>query len=458
MRFSHLIIIGVLAFAAGILVSVLLSGPDNADEAQSRLCRAMLPALAPDDSAVTVTRVGRGPSAASVRVDYVANETSGRQRARFVVCAFAEEGLGARKTDLVSVITERGRMSDASLFFLRRYWLDQPEAALRIPPPPTRKPLLGRTSKRAAYAIQQAVAGLPLTAVTGLLATAYALVYGLVGRIILTFGEFAALGAAGVTLGVALAQAGGVADTLALLAIGLAFAAWVTASWGAAAAKLVLAPVVRQSGQHVLIATVGLALAISEGIRLTQGYNTRWMSPVWNEPISLADAPDFAATTTPITLIVSAAAILSSVALVLFMRRSRYGRAWRAAADDAVAASMCGVDVQRTVMTACALACCVAGLSGFLLTLHIGGMGFGGGGVFGLKALVGAIVGGVGSVGGAMLGGLAVGALEALWSSTMPIEWRDVAVFSLLSVVLIFRPGGFFGEGGTKDRPQGRAL
>lgn len=457
MRLRSLLIILCVAATAGLGVGAFLARVAPLDESQSRVCRSVLPALAADGAEIVVTRIDRGPAPISVRVDFRVTEPGRAPRLRYVICAFAEGGFGARKTELTGVATDRGRLSEASLFFLQRYWLDKPTTSLETPEPPAANPLLGQLTPMAGYAVQQAAAGLPLAAVLGLMATAYALVYGLVGRIILAFGEFAALGAGGVALGVSLAQAEGVTATITLVSIGLLFAGWVTMSWGAAAARLVFAPIVRRPGQQVLIATVGMSLAISEGIRLTQGYNARWLSPIWNQPILLAQTPGFAVTTTPITLGVALAALAASIALVIAMRRSAYGRAWRACSDDPVAAALCGVDPDRTILIACALGCGVAGFAGFLLTLHIGGMGFAGGAVFGLKALVGAVTGGVGSIGGAFIGGLAVGALEAIWSSTMPIEWRDVAVFVLLSVVLIIRPGGLFGDRQPAERIQGRA-
>lgn len=457
MRVRSLLITLSLAALAGAILGLLISRAAPIDETQSRICRTVVPALVKDGSEIAIVRIGRGPAATSVRVDYRATEPGAAPRLRYIVCFFAEAGLGVRKADLTNVYTERGRMTDASLFFLQRYWLDRATSSLETPAGPMATPLLGQVSPALGYAIQQTFAGLPLATVLGLMATAYALVYGLVGRIILAFGEFAALGAGAATLGVAVAQGGGIAGVIALLTIGFLFAAWVSASWGAATARLVFAPILRRPGQQVLIATVGLALAISEGIRLTQGHNARWLSPIWNQPILLAQTPGFSVTTTPMTLAVAAAALAAACALTFAMRRSRYGRAWRACADDQVAASLCGVDPIRTVLIACALACGVAGFAGFLLTLQIGGMGFAGGAIFGLKALVGAITGGVGSIGGALIGGLAIGALEALWSATMPIEWRDVAVFSLLSLVLILRPGGLFGDGGQAERVQGRA-
>jgi branched-chain amino acid transport system permease protein len=86
------------------------------------------------------------------------------------------------------------------------------------------------------------------------------------------------------------------------------------------------------------------------------------------------------------------------------------------------------------------------------VVLQYGGLGFAGGFQLGLKALVAAVLGGVGSVAGAFLGGLTIGLFETIWSMLMPIDARDIALYSLLAAVLVFRPGGFFGMKDTTPR------
>jgi branched-subunit amino acid ABC-type transport system permease component len=141
-----------------------------------------------------------------------------------------------------------------------------------------------------------------------------------------------------------------------------------------------------------------------------------------------------------------------AVLLLAVMRRTAFGRNWRAIADDPLAASLFGVDGRRVFAATFALAAALAGVAGFVMTAYYGGVGYGAGLVLGLKALVAAVLGGIGSVGGALLGGLAIGLAEALWSATMPIESRDIAVFVLLSVVLALRPGGLRGFGDLLPR------
>jgi branched-subunit amino acid ABC-type transport system permease component len=127
------------------------------------------------------------------------------------------------------------------------------------------------------------------------------------------------------------------------------------------------------------------------------------------------------------------------------MRRTRFGRAWRAYADDPGAAALFGVDSRRIFLATFALSSALAGLAGFVITAYWGGVGFGYGLTLGLKALVAAIIGGIGSVGGGLAGGVVIGLAEALWSATMPLESRDIAIYALLSITLGLRPGGLFG-------------
>ena len=111
------------------------------------------------------------------------------------------------------------------------------------------------------------------------------------------------------------------------------------------------------------------------------------------------------------------------------MRWSRFGRAWRACADDAGAAALFGVDRGRVLLATFALASVLAGLAGYVMTVYYGTVGYAGGIVLGLKALLAAVAGGIGSVPGAFLGGILLGCSEALWSALFPIEFRDLAVF-----------------------------
>jgi len=304
-----------------------------------------------------------------------------------------------------------------------------------------------------ALIVQHALAALPSLAIYALIAASYALIYGIVGRILFGFGELAVIGGTATTLSIiaGLIVSPGFAITVSLIGIimGLAAAAW----HGLAAERLVIAPLLHQHGLPILIATTGMTIALAEYIRLSQGQGGRWLSPLLSFPVMVARTATFSVTVTPIAVISALAGFAAALALIRLMKRSTFGQQWRALADDPIAAALCGVD-RRVVFTASfLLAAALAGLAGVLTTLSFGGVGYAQGLTLTLKALTAAILGGIGSVRGALWGGVLLGLFEAIWSASMPIESRDIAVFTILALVLILRPGGLFGERAGAPRP-----
>ena len=434
-----------------LLCLALASCGQRFDTDQRRACRLAIPALNASDSTIVIEGSGQGPRPGILRIVYRVERPDAQPRRRTIDCIFAGEGTGLQRGALAGLASDGRPMTDASFLLLRRFYLENkaeppvdPEAA-----PVGHLPML---SPGAAYLLQQGLAALPSAAIYALLASAYALIYGLNGRIILTFGEFSALGAAAAVVGVALVFSLAPSTPASGLAIAFLVAIAVSAIHGFAMGRFVLRHLDKANGQQVLIATIGLAIALSEYLRLAQGVELRWLPPVFNEPLPLARAANFTVTTTPVGLAMTAGGLAAALGLIHYLRRSAYGRAWRAVADDARTAALFGVDARAVHDRALVIACAACGAAGVIVTVIYGGMGFSGGFTLGLKALVAAVLGGIGSVPGACLGGLAIAAFEMAWSTAMPLEQRDIAVYSLLAVTLILRPGGFFGDGALTPR------
>lgn len=426
---------------ASLLVCVLAgcSTWPNANEA--RTCRTIAPALNPPESTIDV-RHTVALSGGRVEVLYLVQSHDSPQRQRRLVCRFSDSAFGTGDR-LAGVSSDGQRMGEIRLAFLKRFWLGSGEAASADPAPYL---LLGRVpqvSQQVAFALQHVLAALPLISIYAVLAPAFALVYGLLGRINLAFGEFAALGGYGALLAFPLAAELGLAA--AVLVMSLALGVFTAGVYGLAAGRLVFAPLQRASGQQILIATIGLAIALQEYMRLTQGTALRWVGPFLNNPIGLARSEGFIVTMTPIGAAVAVLALTTALGLLLLMRYSRFGRAWRACADDPTAAMLMGVDFQRVLAWTFVLASGLAGLAGTIVTFYYGGVGYAGGTVLGLKSLIAAIAGGIGSISAAFLGAVLVGGMEALWSALFPIEYRDLAIYGLLAALLIWRPGGLLG-------------
>jgi branched-chain amino acid transport system permease protein len=134
------------------------------------------------------------------------------------------------------------------------------------------------------------------------------------------------------------------------------------------------------------------------------------------------------------------------VALHLFVHRTRLGKAMRATAQDAEAARMMGVEVDRVIMTAFFLGSALAGAAALIFGLYYNFTSFIIGYTAGLRAFTAAVLGGIGSVGGAMLGGLIIGLIESLGGQLIAVRWTDVIIFSILILVLVFVPNGLFGR------------
>lgn len=431
----------VLCLLAGLTVA---SCGLAIDGEQARICRSALPALTPGNVRINVLRASKGPEPASIRLDYEVLRDDRVPLDRSIVCRFAGEGLSPNKAELTGIIIDSGPLSETSLYFLKQFYLDTPEGVAGDPG----GGLMGdlpEVPESLAYALQQLLVSLPRTAIYALLAAAYALVFGLVGRINLAFGELAAVGSAATVAGVGIALSSGVSSPLIGLGFGLGFALFAGALHSAVGGYITIAAVKSKSTQPSLIATVGLSLALMEYLRLVQSPVAVWLPPIWSETWPLARAGTFAVGLTPISLVTSGIGLSAGLALLLTMKASAFGRTWRAYADDPQAAVLFGVDGPRLLIRTLGIAGAMAGLSGMLIVAQYGGLGFAGGFQFGLKALIAAVIGGIGSISGALLGGIAVGVAETVWSATMPIDARDIALYAALVVFLIFRPGGLLG-------------
>ena len=128
------------------------------------------------------------------------------------------------------------------------------------------------------------------------------------------------------------------------------------------------------------------------------------------------------------------------------VQKTSLGRAQRACEQDRKMAALLGIDVDRTVSLTFVIGAALAAVAGVMYVVQYGVVNFADGFIPGVKAFTAAVLGGIGSLPGAVLGGLLIGLIETLWSAYFTIDYKDVAAFSILAVVLVFMPSGLLGR------------
>jgi len=300
----------------------------------------------------------------------------------------------------------------------------------------------GGWEKGALYFLQQCLNAVQVGAFYGLLAVAYVLIYGICNRINLAFGALAMwagyLTVAGITI-LAVLSPLGLAATIVLATL---YAVAGTAVLGYVVQHSVVRPLIRAVSLAMLIATVGLAIVLEEAVRIARDSRERWLQPLFAEPVRLFGTGDFSIHITPMRALILLASLGLSAALIGFISRHRFGRMWRACSQDIAMAALCGINVNAVLASVFLLSAAYAGASGAIIALYYGNVSFYMGTVLGLKTLLAAVVGGLGSVAGAVAGGFILGALESFWSAYFSGDYRDVAVLGILMGLMIWRPNG----------------
>jgi branched-chain amino acid transport system permease protein len=295
--------------------------------------------------------------------------------------------------------------------------------------------------------LQQTINGLSLGAMYALLALGFTLVYGILELInfshfnVFMVGSFIAMG---VLQSFGLTGQDVILTGLPLVMVLLVAFTVTMASCGAlgvAIERLCLRPLRGVKGPAAMITTIGVSYILFNVILLTCGAEAR----NYPNPMPAVRYHIRGAVLDSRVLLIWAVALALMVGLYVFVQKSRLGKAMRATAQDPEAARMMGVDVDRVVVTAFFLGSALAGAGGLIFGLYYNFTSFLIGFTAGLRAFTAAVLGGIGNVPGAMVGGLLIGLIEALGGQVAG-AWTDVIIFSILVLVLVFKPAGLFGR------------
>ncbi len=287
-----------------------------------------------------------------------------------------------------------------------------------------------------AYLLQQLANALPLAALYAALAFGYAIAFAVTSRADITYGALFAFSGHLYLLGVSAGWNSLWLTLPAALSFGAVLALIGGLTTGVVVSRHVLQPLRSVSPNGQIVASLGVVLVLSEGARLASGSRELWLPPFLNRPLSLAVGQ--ATVTLPVIQIANAVVMLMLVALGhLVLTRHRWGRIWKAVAEDAFAARLLGIDARRVFVSAYMAATFYAAVCGILATSYYGTMDFGAGLLFGLKVVLIAAAGGHARPLRAAIGAALVGLAETLWSGFGPILWRDLVIVSGLVVVLV---------------------
>lgn len=285
---------------------------------------------------------------------------------------------------------------------------------------------------------------LTIGTIYALAATGYTLVHAATRQFHLALGALYTLGAYVSFIGFALLDILGATAATAVLAGAMALGIGVAAVGGAALKAASLhRPLAGANPTAPLVASLGIWIASAEAVRLLHESHTLFVPPVVAGAFMTRIAGELLVVPLP-ALLVFPLGIAAWGLAARIVARSRYGRALRAVADDPAMARLLGISVERIVLATFLLGAALTGFAGALAVERYGAvwpyMGF----ALGLKAIAAAVIGGVGSLAGALVAGFAIAALETWWTAYVAGDYRDVAVFALLVVALIFRPDGLF--------------
>ncbi|MCA8929179.1 MAG: branched-chain amino acid ABC transporter permease LivH [Alphaproteobacteria bacterium] len=296
------------------------------------------------------------------------------------------------------------------------------------------------------YFAQQLINGLTLGSIYGLIAIGYTMVYGIIGMINFAHGEVFMIGAFVALIAFLAVSATGITMVPLLLLIMLATAMIFTAAYGWTVERIAYRPLRGSFRLAPLISAIGMSIFLQNYVQLLQGARVKTLQPLISGGIELMERDGFTVVLSYMQILIIALTTGLMIAFWLLIERTSFGRMQRACEQDRTMAGLLGVDVDRTISLTFVTGAGLAAIAGMMFLMYYGVIDFFIGFLAGLKAFTAAVLGGIGSLPGAMLGGLLIGLIEAFWAGYFTTEYKDVAAFAILVLVLIFRPTGLLGR------------
>ena len=294
--------------------------------------------------------------------------------------------------------------------------------------------------------IQQLINGLTLGAIYGLIAIGYTMVYGIIGMINFAHGDIYMIGAFNALIAFLVLGVFGVTWVPLALVLVLVVAVAVTAVYGWTVERVAYRPLRGSTRLAPLISAIGMSIILQNYVQLLQGARNKPMQNILGGGFRLMSEGGFNVEVRYLQVGIVALTIVLMVGFTLLITRTALGRAQRATEQDRRMAALLGVNVDRTISLTFVIGAALAAVAGMMVLLYYGQIDFYIGFLVGIKAFTAAVLGGIGSLPGAMLGGVLIGLIEVMWSGYFSVEYKDVSVFAVLILVLVFRPTGLLGR------------
>ena len=297
--------------------------------------------------------------------------------------------------------------------------------------------------------LQQLINGLILGSLYAMVALGYTMVYGILGLINFAHGEIVMLGAMVSVTVLGVLAAAGVPVALAL-PLALAAATALCVATGVLVERVAYRPLRNAPRLAPLITAIGVSIVLQNLAMIIWGRQYLSFPPV----IEVQVYDVLGATVSNVQLLIVGVAALTMGGLLLLVNRTRLGRAMRATAQNPEVAGLMGVDVNRVIAATFAVGSALAAVAGLLIAAYYGIAHYNMGFLLGLKAFSAAVLGGIGNIPGALLGGLLLGVIESLGAGYigdltggfLGSHYQDIFAFFILILVLVFRPSGLLGE------------
>ncbi|MEW6686858.1 MAG: branched-chain amino acid ABC transporter permease [Candidatus Edwardsbacteria bacterium] len=292
--------------------------------------------------------------------------------------------------------------------------------------------------------VQQLVNGLTVGSVYALIALGYTMVYGILEFINFAHGEIYMLGAylAIIAFGFFTNLTLFSHSFLPIVVLIFLFAMFYAACYGATIERLAYRPLRGASRLSPLISAIGVSIFLQNFVMLTQGAHDKVFPSIFSQgAFQLGKAR-----ISYIQLLIMVISFLLMLGLTLFIQKTKLGKAMRATAQDVKMAQLVGINIDRVIATTFIIGSALGAAAGVMVAIYYGLVNFYIGYIAGLKAFIAAVLGGIGNIPGAMLGGLLLGMAESFGAGYLSCEYKDVYAFIILILVLLLRPQGILGE------------